>query len=189
MIDLAQMLESMSRTQGTAEQRGKARRPRRSRRGLTLIEAMISAALLGIGIAALVRLHSTSVSGVASGRAVTHATAIAQQRSEMLSAQVAEGTLPACPGDGFDGCRQSDRVLSPPKTCTEWLDGSEVPATDGVIATNADERGFRVDVVLAPHPSINQYPNATLAITSVCWIGTKGDVHEVQARRVLVPGS
>lgn len=181
----------MQRCNQTAQSRESPRRPARaSARGFTLVEVLISAVLLGIGVMALAELHASSIRGVKEGASITAATQIATQVMETLSAQAADDmVLPVCPNNGARGCRANDRDLEPPKACTSWLATAEVPDPNGDSQTGATGEGYRVDTVIEVHPSVADFPNAVLITTSVCWMDRTGGVHELQTQRVLSPGA
>lgn len=165
--------------------------PRRGRRGFSLIEIMISAAVLGIGLAGVVQLHFTSVRGLASGRSITLASEIATQRAEFLAGREIDVlALPNCPrGTGnTPDCRLSVQAFAPTKSCTTWLAGSEVPLPTGADMPSELNMGYRRDVVVEAHPDTLNHNGSFLAIVSVCWRDAKGKIQQIQSQRLLVPG-
>jgi prepilin-type N-terminal cleavage/methylation domain-containing protein len=140
---------------------------RRRRRGFTLIEVMISAALLGFGVLAGVRLFGSSTKGTAYVRDRAIATTLVVEQMERMGTQGME-RLPSCPG--LAGCRASTTLLAPPVACSALI-----------------ENKFRVDTVINEHPDKDRQRNARIATVSSCWTDVHGVVHEAQLERLFVP--
>lgn len=168
---------------------GRSRPP--GERGFSMVETMVSTGVLGIGLAALIRLTGTTADSLADNRHHAEAHRIAQQRLEQLATQRPDVLLlPTCPLSGAAlGCREDRTRLTATKACTTWVDGPALPSATGSPApTNPTERGYRLDVVIGPHPDTVHQANAFLATVSVCW-EEAGRVEEVQLARLLVPGA
>jgi prepilin-type N-terminal cleavage/methylation domain-containing protein len=166
-------------------------RKKSRRRGFSLIEVMISGAVLSIGLLGVVELHRSSVRGLARGRAITVAGQIVAQRAEQLAGPAPDAlTLPACPrAGGVLGCRLSSSAFATSKTCTAWLLDSDVPSATGVDVPSTPDVGYRRDVVIEAHPDTTNHQGSFLATISVCWLDTQGKVQELQAQKLLVPGA
>lgn len=152
---------------------------------------MISAGILCTGLTALVRVHTSSVRGLHATSQMTTAMEIGRQRAELFTTQKPDALLlPSCPTATQIGCRVDDRTLAPPKACTSWIAGPDVPMPSGSNdPRNFDPRGYRMDVVIGSHPDTTAQADGLLATVSVCWSDEQGHVHEVQSRRLLVPES
>lgn len=164
----------------------------RSRRGFSLVEAMISAAVLGIGLMGVVELHRSSVRGLSIGRSVTVASQIAGQRAELIAGREADAlNLPNCPvaADSLVGCKASRDAFATSKTCTAWMLESDVPTPAGVDVTSAPNQGFRRDIVISPHPDTINHAGSFVATISVCWRDQKNFVQELRQQKLLVPGA
>lgn len=164
---------------------------RRSRRGFSIVEVLVASGVLGVGLVALLEVHGSTVENLARGAHVVEATRIADQRLEQLATQRPDATaLPSCAqGGGPLGCIEADRTLATDKACTTWVDGPAVPGPSGVASPGAMFRGYRMDLVIGPHPDGLNQPGGFLATVSVCWPDENGDFHELRADRLLVPGT
>lgn len=161
------------------------------RLGFSLVEMLVATALLGVGLTGLVRMYTTAARGVAENEARALGIRAAAQRAEALATMTPEA-LPAC--SGAPTCRDADGLgfttdLGPAGAfeCTRWVDGPDV-AGPGAAAQARGTR-LRVDTHLAPHPETSRHEDALVLTVSVCWADGGGRVHEVQTRRVLVPGA
>src|SRR5262245_16850054 len=164
----------------------------RGRRGFSLIEAMVSAAVLGIGLLGVVELHRSSVRGLAIGRSITVASQIASQRAELIAGREADAlNLPSCPvaADNNVGCKATRDAFAADKTCTAWLLESDVPTPAGADVANAPNQGFRRDIVITPHPDTINHAGSFVATISVCWRDQKNFVQELRQQKLLVPGA
>lgn len=173
---------------------------------------MVAAAVLGIGLVGLVKLHLASVRGMVRSRDITKAHEVAGQIGDMMLArqagQVDFGTFAACvnatpppavPDQPREpaGCRATASLSAQfappgPPGCTQWWSGAPVPDVSGVVQeTNAAGQSgkYRVDTVIWPHPQADTAAaNAQVMYVFVCWRDERGFVHEVQTRRLLVEG-
>lgn len=160
---------------------------RRGARGVTLIETLVSVAILGVGVLSLTRMTVFSEHGLAESRTRVDAQKLAEQRAERLVA-LATTDLPTCPT--AEGCRQSRTAYSPAKApdatypCTEMVDGMSV--ADPTVAGPAEAK-FRVDTTVVAHPDPGQLAGAQVITVSACWTDLDGTVQEVQVQRMLVP--
>lgn len=156
--------------------------------GLTLIEVMISAAVLGFGVMALAKVYTHTVRGMGSARHQGEAQQIALQRVEQLMGMGADH-LPGC-GVVPAGCRQTMSTYAAGKgadaggvQCTQRVDGPDLPALTDV---NAAGR-YRIDTLVEAPGGANQQAGGQLVTVSVCW--ENGDtIQQVQVRRILLPG-
>jgi hypothetical protein len=153
--------------------------------GFSLVETLVSVALLGVGIVALLRLHDASISGTTISRARAAATGIALDRIERLGTAPAV-TLPEC--EGPVGCRAS---TSEPRSalqaagdfaCTRYVD--DMGQLDGPAPASGR---FRVDTVVAAHPGAGQQHGGMMVTVSVCWRDEAGALQEVRAQRLMLP--
>jgi prepilin-type N-terminal cleavage/methylation domain-containing protein len=163
-----------------------SRPPARLRpRGFSLVEALVSSAVLGVGMLGVLNVLSFSQSGAAGSGARSAAKELASQRLEALTTMVAD-RLPAC--EGTVGCRADETTLRPPLSpaagfrCTQ-----EVPGMTFVDPGAAATGRFRIDTVVAAHPGAQQQAGARLVTVSVCWTDEGGHLREVRARRLMVP--
>jgi prepilin-type N-terminal cleavage/methylation domain-containing protein len=140
----------------------------RARLGFTLIEVMISSALLGLGVLAGVRLFTSSVSGTSYVQDRSVATTLAVQRLERLGTQ-GVSALPACPG-APRGCREDRTTFTTPPACTSEIDFK-----------------YRLDTVITSHPDASRQNGARLVTVSVCWRDEQATIHQAQLDRLFVP--
>jgi type II secretory pathway pseudopilin PulG len=158
---------------------------RRKQAGMSMIETMIAAGILGIGATAMVGLWTASSSGAAHVEGRTTAHMLAEQRLERLSGQAT--ALPGCAG--AVGCRQSRRAYQPalspagPFQCTQFA--TEEQIVDPTTATAP--RKFRIDTVVQPHTDPVRYRDASIVTVSVCWTDVANQVQEVRLERMVVP--
>lgn len=162
------------------------RRPRAGTRGLTLVEVMLTSAVLAIGMVALVHTFTQAQAGMRSSRLKTAALRIAEQRLERLST-LPVSRLAGCAGPAL-GCRTSMSALAPVLgnvgtfLCTQNVD--EMGFTDPTAVTAGQ---FRVDTSVLAHPDPRQQAGAMILSVSVCWTPVPGFVEQIQLQRLLVP--
>lgn len=157
-----------------------------SRRGFSLIEVMVSSLVLGVAVLGLTSTYTSSQTGMVASRSRTTAAELARQRLELLATQDAT-QLPACAGPltcQQDGAMGPALAPSGAFRCTQYVDDMAVldpadPAASG---------RYRVDTIVEEHPDALRQPDARLVTVNVCWLDRTGRVHEVQARRTIVPG-
>jgi prepilin-type N-terminal cleavage/methylation domain-containing protein len=162
----------------------------RQQAGFSLLEVLVATAILGVGLAALGRQYITAAHGVADSDGRAQAAMAAAQRIEALSTMEAD-EVPACAASV--SCRAAngvDFVADLPPVggfaCTRWVDGPDVFGPSA--RPRAAGQKFRIDASVVPHPDAARQPDGRLLTVNVCWRGADGRVHELQARRVLVPG-
>ncbi|MCK6545024.1 prepilin-type N-terminal cleavage/methylation domain-containing protein [Myxococcota bacterium] len=162
----------------------------RSTRGFTLVEVMVSAGILGIGLIGLVNLYGTSTFGAARAQRLAVATEIARQEAAVLLSEGPDPTGPTdCPIAGTTiGCRGTGRQLAATKPCTVWLRDADVPTESGAILRDTTQTSFRRDLVITAHPDTANHPGAQIATISVCYTDESGALQELQAVHLLVPG-
>ena len=196
---------------GTDMQTMKRHRPagrnRQSSRGFSVVEALVAAAILGIALIGIVRIHGSSIRGTAKAERVGRASVVARQFAE-LYATTSPQDLPACPPGPnaaplgpSDGCKSTTpTVPNPPKGtgCTLWVnDGPSIPSINDVNAQNGEivalnspgalgqqPSQYRIDVSVSRHPDLN-FQNAALLTVWVCWRDELGTINEVRTRRLL----
>jgi Tfp pilus assembly protein PilV len=155
-----------------------------------LLEALMSAGVLGIGLLGLIRLHSSAIHSFRDSHERADATYIAQQIAEVIAAQ-ANGAPPDCPPVSPDpGCRQGSSAVdahdfAPRTACSTWYGSSGLPDPSG---------SFRVDrVVLKPaeerHPTSEGYPPPYLLSVYVCWLDDQNQVRQIQTSRFVPSGT
>lgn len=161
------------------------RRPRRSVRGLSLVEVLVSVGVLGVGVLGVLNLYATSDHATRSSRSDTTATQLAVERLERIAAQGIEA-LPACPEEV--GCRASHSSLRPPRPGAQGMACTQETSEMGLADPEVGGVGrFRVDTSVRPHPDATQQLGARIVTVSVCWTDDSGYVREVSAERMLVP--
>lgn len=162
------------------------RSPHWARRGLTLVEVMATAAVLGIGMMALTKTYTHAREGSRGSRLRTAAVRIAEQRLERLSTLPVE-RIAGCVGP-TTGCRVNRDALAPvlgnveSYRCTQAVD--EMGFIDPAASTTGQ---FRVDTVVENHPDPRQQAGARVVYVSVCWTSLAGQVEQVQLQRMVVP--
>ena len=179
--------------------------PRRA--GFSLIEAMVSAAVLGIGLLGLVHIHKSSIRGTVRSTRLRHASEIARQAAEQIAAipyqrLAAAPTAPENCGPGLgaplpvgpNGCRGADGVSTVPAPvkplgCTYNTDsGAVLQATDpngNALRDGLPTDPFRVDVAISQHPNPALYPSSGLVTVWVCFTDEAGYIHEITTSRVV----
>lgn len=155
-------------------------------RGFSLVEVMLTAAVLGLGAIALAHTHNQAHRGVVASRLQTAALRIAEQRIEHL-ATIPIDRLAGCAGP-VTGCRTDRSTLAPVLgnvgafRCTQLVD--EMDFHDPNVTTQGR---FRVDTVVAAHPDPRQQVGALVISVSVCWTDQTGHVQQVMLQRMAIP--
>lgn len=174
--------------------RGVGRRRRRASAGFSIVEALIAAVVLGVGLMGIVRLHQSALRGLASSSAASYAMDIATQRAEFLAAMPA-ASLPACAYATWadpHGCRGATDQFSAPKgICSRWVSDGYVPMPDGTFpaafsaateaAAAAATLPYRMDEWIAPSPN---RPNTRVIEVYVCWRDEAGQIRQVMTSRM-----
>lgn len=167
-------------------------------RGFSLLEALISAGVLGIALVGLVQMHATSMKGTAKAEDIGRAAELARQYADQY-ASLPVTALPACGGIGFvmdptipNGCRATlgpgPGMQAPkPNNCTVLVPSDATPDASGNLPSAAgDGNPYRVDLMMAQHPT-----GATGLMQMhvwVCWRDADGLVNEVHTTRTRVAG-
>ncbi len=161
--------------------------PRRGRRGFSLLEAMIAAGVLGIGLVGLARLHITSIQGVVKSEEMSSGAEVARQIADTF-ATLDWPSIPAClpgpngiptwaiPPQTANGCSSSlgpTTVFAAPKAagCTAFFSADGVPdVSNAGWVTNpmqsdatAATAKYRVDLAVSQHPDVANFPNSLSA--------------------------
>ncbi len=187
------------------------RRQRRAQAGFSVIEALAAAAILGVALVGVVKLHGSSIRGTAKAERIGRASEVARQFAELL-ATTTRDNLPACgPGLGAAppvpavGCKNGPGVstaFSPERAvgCTLFIqDGPSTPSINQANAANGinnqiinipaaigiQPSQFRVDIMVSGHPNTADFPQAALLTVWACWRDELGIVNEVRTRRIL----
>lgn len=153
---------------------------------MTLVETMVSSALLGLGVLSLANMFFTSERGVAESTDRAAAHELAQQYAERLGA-VSYDQLPACVVAG--GCRLDEATYAPIKpvsggyACSALVDGMTLQDPDPERQTGK----YRIDTTRAAHPDPTQQQGAFLYTFSVCWTDGAGRVQEISVERMTFP--
>jgi hypothetical protein len=154
--------------------------PRSAKAGFTVLEAMIAAAVLAIGIVGVVGLQATLFHSARSSHDMSNASYILQYRSEELgsySVAALQGPPAICPG-AATGCLLPTGGFAPTPACSQNV-------VDPIPLSQASPGGpYRIDTGIVPHADAD-HPNAMIATISVCWVDRGGRVRQIQARRVL----
>jgi prepilin-type N-terminal cleavage/methylation domain-containing protein len=156
---------------------------RRLALGFSLVEVMVSVGLLGIGVAAAIKLFDTAQNRTRYTRSRTTGAELALERLEYLGTRDLS-SVPACTGAA--GCQASLTGYASPLgasgqyQCTQFVDGQSILDPYSSISTGP----YRVDTVVQAHPNSNE-ANAQLITVSVCWTDDHGLVQQVQGRRLL----
>lgn len=162
-------------------------RARRSVRGMTLVEVLISSLVLGCGVVALAELFTTSFRTDLDARSRDVATQLAIQRAEQLGT-LPPDRLPAC-GGGLSSCRVATRAYAPVRAaaptfaCTQIVDDGLIPDD----TTTLEVGKYRIDTAVDVPPGSGQQSDARVLSVSVCWTNAKGLVQQVQVERLVVP--
>lgn len=181
------------------------RRPRSGRRarraGFSILEALVAVGVLGIGLLALINLHTSAIRGMKAGADRTVASEIANQAIEYYATQAFD-TL-NCPRGPVDGCipyQDTDGPqplqFAPQPPCSAFYYDAMMPFSNGApppTATtedqaNANNMPIRVDVVSRRHPDGINHPNANLLQVWVCWKDEQGHTRQVGTTRVVPMG-
>lgn len=162
------------------------RAPHSKRRGFSMLEVLIGAAVLGIGVLSAVRIFMVTAEGSHWTRSRSDAMEMGMQRLELMSTQDTT-QIPNCQGPV--GCREDQTTMRPDLPpvggfeCTQYFGNTTIADP-----TQASDTGkYRVDTVVAPHPDAVRQPGAQMVVVSVCWMDGKGNVHEAQSRRIMTP--
>lgn len=159
---------------------------RRHQRGFSLLEAMISAVILGIGLVGLSQLHMSSIRGTVRAEEIGRAAEVAREIADTLTT-LDWNSIPQCgpgptgqpfwvnPPTAGGGCKAAlgpTSVMNPPKPfgCTAWYTRDGVPDLNqpGWVGdpmngdgSAPDTGNFRVDIALTAHPDTVAFPPAS----------------------------
>lgn len=161
---------------------------RRSRAGFSLLEALVAAGLLGLGIAGLVHSFQIASEGTAITRDDVLAARIAEQVIAMAELEGAPGPGDACevldPLSDAAGCLDGGALRPTPQGCTQATDDL-LPSSFALDASNQLATGrFRLDWGFWEHPDPAASSNARVLVASVCYRAPTGQFR--QAQRVSV---
>jgi hypothetical protein len=147
---------------------------------------MVSGLLLGLGVAALVRLYAHSADGIRESRHQAVATQLALQRLESLAGLGVE-LAPDCPASA--GCLRDITELAAEQPPVAGYDCTMMVRESGFTEGQQSEAEglFRVDVALLDHPDLNQMAGSRFLRVSVCWTEDGRKFEQVQLERLMVP--
>jgi prepilin-type N-terminal cleavage/methylation domain-containing protein len=154
------------------------------RRGFSLVEIVVSMGLLGIGVAAGIQLFDATARSTMHTRSKTSSMQLAEERLEYLGTRDLSD-LPSCAGTA--DCRAGVRTYNPALTasggyqCTQYAGGQAILDPYDAASTGM----YRIDTIIEAHPDPTREPNARLITVSVCWTDERGNVQQVQERRLI----
>jgi hypothetical protein len=161
---------------------------RRERAGFSLLEALIAAVVLGVGLVGLARLHITSIQGTVKSDDVGRAAEVARGMADLF-ATLPWQSLPNClpgrdspagwvapPAPGCSAALGPTQQFNPNPwggvNCRAWYTEDGVPdANDAAWVANPfqgdgstpDTGNFLVDVAISQHPNQADFPNSLAA--------------------------
>lgn len=181
---------------------------RARRRGFSLLEALVSAAVLGFALLGLVQMHTSSIRGTAKAEDIGRAAEIARQIADRLAAQPLDAMTADLPNCGspaaplgarpLSGCRATEQpgptMLPLRVPCSRLIPEDAIAdVANGVIdipnvdpSEDAAAGAYRVDTLLSQHP--NGGPGVIQLHVWVCWRDPSGNVSEVHTSRTRVEG-
>ncbi|HJL41694.1 MAG TPA: prepilin-type N-terminal cleavage/methylation domain-containing protein [Myxococcales bacterium LLY-WYZ-16_1] len=159
------------------------RRPRAGRAGFSIIEALVSAAVLGIGLAALVSVHLSSVKGVDNSNEMVVARSLAVQLADEAAASFeATGTvfLGACDRAAADranfNCATSNGsgfVAPAFPNCVRYFEEGAAPNAGSTLFQSGalvdPGVGYRAGVFASAHPDASVGIGTRVIDAVVCW--------------------
>ena len=169
-----------------AENKGKRDRGLRSKGGFSLLEVLIGATVLSVGLLGLASMFPIAYLNVDSGGKLTEATALSQSFIEQLRTMGANdfdamvGDFPAPGLDGFDGLDTINCQGHP--TCIAWLQAVDVasggPLPQGRVTVTITCQDAAGNPVPAPPPNDCTPPSqptwlANITVT-VTWTNLRG---------------
>jgi len=144
----------------------------------------MSAAILGVSIYSLSNLMGSARYSMQTSRSMITATALAEERAEMLVGSLDLPTNCVGPFSCRDNLQEWAVELGTDGAyqCTQYVDEG--------MAADPSERGvdtfrYRIDTVVTPHPDPFQGTGTQLVTVSVCWQGDVDRVHMVREQRVV----
>lgn len=102
-------------------------RPRGAQAGFSLVEAVVSAVVLGIGMVGLINLHTSSMRGESRAIEMSRAQEVARQVADYYStrgyeASQADAALTVCGGEIAQACTPSQSAPATAGECAFWVD-------------------------------------------------------------------
>ncbi len=185
--------EKTSRDRYPAENKGKPRSRLRSKSGFSLLEVLIGATVLAVGLLGLASMFPVAYVNVDSGGKLTEATALAQSFLEQLRTMGTNnfddigGDFPASGFNGLDTNNCQGEVV----TCEPWqgqvdlANGGQLPQGRVRVAL----RCFDALGILTPtDPVLGCVPSQTGEITvTVNWTDLRRNQSVILATRLMVP--
>ncbi|MFQ5658001.1 MAG: prepilin-type N-terminal cleavage/methylation domain-containing protein [Candidatus Methylomirabilales bacterium] len=175
--------EKTSRDRYPAENKGNRDRGLRSKSGFSLIEVLIGATVLAVGLLGLASLYPVAYLNVDSGGKLTEATALTQSFIEQLRTMGTnnfDAMVGDFPANGFDGLDTINCQGDP--TCIAWLQAVDVanggPLPQGRVRVTITCQDPAGNPVPAPPPNDCTPPSqptwlANITVT-VTWTNLRG---------------
>lgn len=155
---------------------------KRRRAGFTLLEAMIAAGVLAVGIVGVVGLQARLFRSAAYSHDMSRAAYLLQYREEEIGAYSVEklDTNALCLGTAFGCAAGGVFAAAPASGCSVMIDDPQQMQDPQPVPAGA----FRLDTGIVNHGDAN-HPNARIATISVCWTDQGGRVRQLQTQRVV----
>jgi len=159
--------EKTSRDRYPAENKGKPRSRLRSKSGFTLLEILIGATVLAVGLLGVATLFPVAYLNVDSGGKRTEATALAQSFIEQLrtiGANNFDAMAGPFPATGFNGLDTTNCQVN--ATCLAWqgqvdlANGGQLPQGAGTVTINCQD-ALGNPMPPPPLPPLPPAPNCT----------------------------
>lgn len=152
--------------------------------GFSLIETMVSALVMAIGVLGATGIYTATAAARADSRALTMAKGVIDQRVEWL---VATGYQDYSGCTGPAGCKTDATTLATDLAAAGGTDCTQYVADDTLVTPTSNTPGayFRVDTVIEEPADLTRFPGVRDAVVSVCWQEADGSVHQLQMRRLI----
>lgn len=167
---------------------------RRRQAGFSLVEAVVSAVVLGVGMVGLINLHTSSMRGESRAIEMSRAQEVVRQVADYYSTrgyEAAEGdnALTACPvDDPRMDCSPSASAPANAGNCTFWVDRDWVLlAPDNTLNRVVGVRpAGAIQVEVRWSPSANLADTGRLEVTA-CTYGPAGQAQsELRSKRMVI---
>lgn len=164
---------------------GRARGRGRRRRGFSMLEALTSSVILGVGVLAVSKVYVAGAKGRTNMDKRGAAVAAVRQRLETLTGLGAEN-LPACPPTR--GCRGPAGGLRPVRPPAAGYPCTQVVREMSLTDRRASGRGsrLRLDTAVWRHRDARQRGAGLMVEVSACWFDDRREVKTYEARRLIL---